>query len=593
MLGFKMAVFLSPVDPDRYLGTVTQVSASIAHVNLPHAAATPERRRLALGAVGDFVFIDCEGIKLLGRIIEVKIPDSERLSVEPSLGAKQDEPHPIGRIQLLATLKTTATEQEIIRGVQSHPRVGDSVFLADSQLLSGLVSKSANKKDTTSSLKVELGKLDVSGGVNVEFTPERLFGRHCGIFGATGGGKSYTLASLLHQIKQLGGQAIIFDPTGEFSTVSAVDTHCGLHKNETGEALVHFPYRKAVEDDLMKLFNPSPQTQAPKLREAMKSLKLIDGVTTLAGVTISEGTVTKNKKPRQAFYDAVKAHHAKVHAESCEFDIQKLPQQVVQECVYQMDKFGNQANFGDEDGNSKGYCEQLVARISGIINSNQLSCLFSTNGTSILETINSFLNSTQGVLRVSFKNVPFEYSTREVVMNILGRFLLNQARLGTFKSKPLIVILDEAHQFLGRSISDDFTSVRLDSFGLIAKEGRKYGLTCVLATQRPRDVPADVLSQLGTLIVHRLTNEDDRGVIEKACGDLDRNAASFVPTLSPGEAIVVGPDLPIPIPLYINTPPSVPSSKGPDFQTYWKSRVSTQNQAQIAGPIAAPLARGS
>jgi hypothetical protein len=67
-------VVLSPVDPDKYIGTVTLVTASQVQANLPHASAHPERRALAKGAVGDFVFVDCERTKLLGRIIEVKSP---------------------------------------------------------------------------------------------------------------------------------------------------------------------------------------------------------------------------------------------------------------------------------------------------------------------------------------------------------------------------------------------------------------------------------------------------------------------------------------------------------------------------------------
>ena len=92
----------SPIDPDRYVGTVTLVNASQIQANLPLATARPEKRGLSKGAVGEFVFVDCERVKLLGRIVEVKIPDAERLSVEPQLGTPAS-PHPIGRIQLLAT----------------------------------------------------------------------------------------------------------------------------------------------------------------------------------------------------------------------------------------------------------------------------------------------------------------------------------------------------------------------------------------------------------------------------------------------------------------------------------------------------------
>jgi DNA helicase HerA-like ATPase len=107
----------------------------------------------------------------------------------------------------------------------------------------------------------------------------------------------------------------------------------------------------------------------------------------------------------------------------------------------------------------------------------------------------------------------------------------------------------------------------------LRKRRRKYGLTCVLATQRPRDIPPDVLSQLGTLVVHRLTNDEDRQAVERACGDLDRNATLFIPTLAPGEAIVIGPDLPAPVPININPPMVPPNSQGPDYEKYWRLRA--------------------
>jgi DNA helicase HerA-like ATPase len=110
-----------------------------------------------------------------------------------------------------------------------------------------------------------------------------------------------------------------------------------------------------------------------------------------------------------------------------------------------------------------------------------------------------------------------------------------KARGGKFQSKPVVVIVDEAHNFLGRKIGSDDYAARLDAFELIAKEGRKYGLNICLATQRPRDITEGVLSQMGTLIVHRLTNDRDREVVERACGEIDRSASAFLPNLRPGD----------------------------------------------------------
>ena len=120
--------------------------------------------------------------------------------------------------------------------------------------------------------------------------------------------------------------------------------------------------------------------------------------------------------------------------------------------------------------------------------------------------------------------------------------------------------MDEAHQFLNKSIGDEFNRVRLESFGLIAKEGRKYGLHALLATQRPRDIPEDVLSQMGMFIVHRLINEKDRQIVEQACGSLDASAASFLPILGQGEALVIGLDTPMTMPVQILRPVNPPDS---------------------------------
>lgn len=70
-------------------------------------------------------------------------------------------------------------------------------------------------------------------------------------------------------------------------------------------------------------------------------------------------------------------------------------------------------------------------------------------------------------------------------------------------------------------------------------------------------------------IVHRLINERDRNVVEKACGDLDASAAAFLPTLGQGEAMVVGVSSPMPLPVTINRPVQPPSSRSADYENLW------------------------
>lgn len=561
----------SLVDPDHYIGTVTLVVASLVQANLPQATARPERRRLARGAVGEFVFIDCEQYKLLGRILEVRVPDVERLTLEPSLGTPP-EPNPIGRIQLLATIDQAT--QRLYRGLKTHPRVGDGVYLAARNIFGSLISNTTNDPGDVA---LELGTLDAGGGVTIQLSAEKLFGRHCGVVGATGGGKSWTIATLLQQIKDAGGRAILFDPTGEFADIPAISKHYTFNQAEGTSQVVYFPYQAMTENDLFTLVRPSGQSQGPRLRDAIKSLKLVNAAAgaAIAGVTVTAGgLVEKANRQRAPFFAAVDHYRQQVNTPFCAFNIQNLPDQIQNECVWSSSQ-QNPGNWGAAENNSISYCEAMISRLRTMIHSPELACLFGTTGVSLADVLNAFCTSDDDdLIRISFKNVRFEHHTREILLNIIGRYLLDCARRDVFRDRPMIVFLDEAHQFLGRTVGDEYGSVYLDAFGLVAKEGRKYGLSCVLATQKPRDIPPDVLSQLGTLIVHRLTNDHDRNTVEKACGDLDCNAAMFIPTLAPGEAIVIGPDIPAPVPLLIGRPPKPPNSKGPSFHTYWKKRKS-------------------
>ena len=136
--------------------------------------------------------------------------------------------------------------------------------------------------------------------------------------------------------------------------------------------------------------------------------------------------------------------------------------------------------------------------------------------------------------------------------------------MGKFKSSPSIVFIDEAHQFLNKDIKDEyFVTKPLDSFEQISKEARKYGLFLCIATQMPRDIPLGTLSQMGTFIVHRLINEQDKKAVESAASSANKNILSFLPILGEGEAILIGVDFPMSLTIKIKAPQKRPDSQTP------------------------------
>src|SRR5207248_2739474 len=141
----------------------------------------------------------------------------------------------------------------------------------------------------------------------------------------------------------------------------------------------------------------------------------------------------------------------------------------------------------------------LLGHIEEICASQELACLFQPEGKpSLIDELDQFIASPdQRILRISLKYLSFAYSAREIVTNAIGRHLLALGREQKFRTRPTVVFIDEAHQFLKKASSDDHVRYPLDSFDLLAKEGRKYSLSVCIATQRPSDIPEGVLSQIG------------------------------------------------------------------------------------------------
>jgi len=500
--------------------------------------------------------------------LEVRLPERERLSVEPSLG-EQENVHPVGNIQLLATIDLT--DYSISTGISCHPRLGSRVYSAHGDFLRWLVSQPRHQQENEQKVRLAIGTLSNTADSSLSLTPNQLFGRHCAVLGTTGGGKSWSVARLIEESLQHRCKIILLDATGEFwrlggASVRHLSMGAGSPRPDDSSIICH-PHFEMRESDLFAIFRPSGQSQGPKLREAIKSLKLVKLEPTLAD---RNGNLIKVGRAREPYEQAMKQHVKTIESPFCEFDITALPQQVIEECVWPTD-FNDATKYG-KYSNENTYCLSLQMRIENIIRSVEFSCIFDPpeNCDTVYDSIESFLDSDgERLLRISLENVPFGNNVREILVNAVGRVLLEKGRDGSFKERPTVVILDEAHQFLNRTIGDEHLRFELDAFGLIAKEGRKYSLNVCIATQRPRDIPQDVLSQMGTLIVHRLVNDHDRQVVERAAGDIDRSAAEFLPSLSPGEAIIVGVDIPVPLSIQVREPRNKPDSRGPDYQKYW------------------------
>lgn len=561
------------LNPSLKIGVIAGINAKGVTLNLTKAGLTSASYhnggRYGRGEVGEIVLIEGQTNLTLGKLLDVRLPEKER----QVLGNNKSEENmdAIGYMQVLGSVCLSTLT--VTAGITTYPRIGDNVYSAPAEFIAKLPELSDRSLSDVQYSLIDLGAITDGVTSNVSISPEKLFGRHCAILGSTGGGKSWTTSRLIQECAKFpNAKVILIDATGEYRSLpDSYTTHRHLgsplnkHKNSTS---FRIPPTDFVESDFLTLFEPSGKVQGPKLREAIRSLRLVH----LDPSVGENGILMKINRSKSAFRASMRKLDPKtnlpfsalVDLPSQPFDVKKLIRQIEQECCFpNNDSWGNTTH-------DIGYCSSLFTRIQSVLKSPSFEVVFKeTNDDSLSQVLDQFLMSSHRVLRLCLSSTSYEFNAREILANIIGRKLLSYARNEHFKNRPLLAVIDEAHNFLGKKVGFEEYAIRLDAFEIIAKEGRKYGLNICLTTQRPRDITEGVISQMGTLLVHRLTNSNDRELVERACGEVDKAMIEFLPNLKQGELAVVGVDFPIPLTIQVHKPEQPPLSDSPSYQKLW------------------------
>ncbi len=572
-----------PFDHHKFLGYVAEVTPGYIRVQMPsalHLTSFYHQGEVYTGGnVGCFVVVEGPEYGFLGRLFELTLTQVERQAItEQNLQQSEQTFHPVAKVELLALFSVYAPEK-IVKTVSRYPAIGAKVFSCSNEQIGHYISTFGLQDINIGHTPfVPLGKL-TSNGQECQVSLDSLFGRHCAVLGTTGGGKSWTVAKLIELYTQYTqNKCILIDATGEYSSISDQ-----MENIEMGTGEYIFDYKNLTVDEMFYLLHPSAKVQVPKLMEAIRSLKMaeIDVNETLKGyyakdsndpTKVIRGNLYKSgnpKRPLQVFYYK---HITEIEDRSCRFNFNMLASQITLECIWDTDsKIPN--NFGGRNENDVSNCVSLISRVNNISSTGEYNQIFGFNkeklegeSKDLTTVIDEFLAGDKSCLRIDFSQVSFDYQVREILVNAIGKFMLYKARDQKFKSSPVVIFIDEAHQFLNKAIADEYFAAKpLDAFEQISKEARKYGLFLCIATQMPRDIPLGTLSQMGTFIVHRLINEQDKKAVESAASSANRNSLAYLPILGEGEALMVGVDFPMPLTLKINAPVNKPNSNTPKF----------------------------
>lgn len=158
-----------------------------------------------------------------------------------------------------------------------------------------------------------------------------------------------------------------------------------------------------------------------------------------------------------------------------------------------------------------------------------------------------------------------------VVLNLIFEVSLrcNFEEPGIGRPSPVLVVLEEAHRYLGDSAS----TLTRDSANRIAREGRKYGVGLLLVTQRPTELPDTALAQCGTIVALRLSNSEDQNTIRAALPDAIAGLAAVLPSLRTGEGVVSGESMILPARVLFDRPDPKPLADDPSLNPWRREPV--------------------
>ena len=158
------------------------------------------------------------------------------------------------------------------------------------------------------------------------------------------------------------------------------------------------------------------------------------------------------------------------------------------------------------------------------------------------------------------------------VVAVLSRLVFDYAIWAKSEPKrPMLLVCEEAHRYIPNDNIAGESSVR-DILSRIAKEGRKYGVSLGLITQRPSDLAEGVLSQCGTILSMRLNNDRDQAFVKAAMPEGARGFLDSIPALRNREVICCGEGVAIPIRVSLDTLAEErrPASEDPLFSELWR-----------------------
>lgn len=525
-------------------------------------------RLQAIGQIGSLVRIPQGPVDLIATVSLVGIAElSGKLA--PSEAVQSGERWL--QVQLLGEIDRATGSFK--RGVGSYPGLDDPVHFSTADQLSSVFPRPSNKH-------LRLGRLAAAEEVPVCIDASKLVVRHAAVVGSTGSGKTCAVASLLQGFVRGGWKAaniVVVDPHGEYLQ-ALEDTASVRSVLGEGNGRLRVPYWALPAVDICRAFAGSTggPTFASRFAELVAKARR-DFAKDADWLNLDSMAITADTPVPfdiRAVWYALDMENRETLGNKSDPSTRRLtnPGDAATLLPAEFEPYGP-GGQPPHKGPSYGLFQTTPDQLRLGLLDPRLSFFQEPKGElhgadPLVEVMQEWLGHEKPISVLDFNGVPALAADLAigVILNLLFEVSLRCRRdgPGIGRPSPVLVVLEEAHRYLGASAN----ALTRESANRIAREGRKYGIGLVLVTQRPTELPDTALAQCGTVIALRLTNGEDQGAIRAALPDTVAGLAAVLPSLRTGEAIISGEAVVVPSRTLLDLPSPEPHADDPPLDPW-------------------------
>lgn len=464
------------------------------------------------------------------------------------------------KVCLVGTLmdKSGTKSNVFKRTLETVPSLDADCFLLEGENLSYFMrSLSVGEGEHEKSLNI--GKYAISDDSEAYLDGNKFFQRHAVVVGSTGSGKSWTVAKILEKSSQLTSiNSIVFDIHGEYKPLNDLANTtllriAGPTDTEDSEEIIYLPYWLLAYEEIEAMMLDRSDQNAPNQARALFDM------------------IIKYKRLKLEEDDKQDVLN--------NFTIDSPVPYSIDEVLNELDERDSEmveGSRGQKQGPLHGKLTRFIQRLKSKQSDKRLNFLFNSNASlqqydwleGLVDKLMEFGNG-KGNKIIDFSEVPSDILP--LITGLVTRLIFSvQQWTSREKRHPIALFCDEAHLYIPANIASSAEDKGLDNFRRVAKEGRKYGTSIVVISQRPSDVDKTVLSQCGNFISMRLSNPDDQNVIRRLFPDNLGDFADLLPILDIGEGLIVGDACLLPSRIKIAEPNIKPDSATVDFWDEWR-----------------------